>query len=114
MRDRLFEMGVFDDDDAPARKSGPVQNVDEEPLRWQHNCPGCNCLLVDSMLSGLCKDCHQRHMERKRYAETKREEREKARQQVAGIVGNLCIHCGIRRRKYLSRVCGQRACERHE
>lgn len=118
MRDRLFEMGVFDDDDAPAPKAGPVRNVDEEPIqahKWQHFCPGCNGLLVDpSMLSGLCKPCHAAKEDDRRKKEQRKATKAKSRLDVAAIVGNLCVYCGVRRRKYLSRVCGQRACEKHE
>jgi len=115
MRDRLFEMGVFDDDDAPLPpRAGPVQNVDEKPLKWQHYCPKCDCVLVDATLSGLCRECHQKNLEYKRRMQQKKEDDERAKRQVASIVGNLCVNCGVRRRKYLSRVCGQRACEKHE
>ena len=118
MRDFLFACGVFDDDDRPAPKLGPVRNVDEQPIQahqWQHFCPGCGGLLVDpSMLSGLCKPCHASKEDDRRKKEQRKATQERARLDVAAIVGNLCAHCGVRRRKYLSRYCGQRACERHE
>ena len=112
MRDRLFELGVFDDDDAPPPKAGPVQNVDEMPLKWEHHCPRCDCIMVEATPSGNCKDCHQKVMEQKQ--RRVRQKKKEAQLSVAAIVGNLCSHCGVRRRRYLSRTCGQRACERHE
>lgn len=118
MNDFLFSVGVFDDDDRPTmRQHGPVCNVDEQPIQahqWQHFCPGCDSLLVDPAFSGLCKGCDWQKKERDRRRARYHEERKAGQIDVAAIVGTLCAHCGVRRRKHGSKVCGQRACGRHE
>ena len=114
MRDFLFSVGVFDDD-RPAPKLGPVRNVDETtPLAWQHYCPTCEAILVNPAADGNCKPCHAKRADIAAKTQARKDAAAKARLDVAAIVGNLCVHCGVRRRKFLSRTCGQRACERHE
>lgn len=118
-RDRLFEIGVFDDDDVPPPKAGPVQNLDETTaVKVAARCERCDTLLVDD--EKICGPCN-RQLNAQAYKRTKRRKKAledqnmRAKLEVQRIVGNLCQHCGIRRRQHLSRTCGQRSCsERHE